>query len=127
MHRRFARPLLIAVVIVLAGCTPAARGPEEVQVTLSEFKFQSSRTSFSAAVPYRFVLKNVGNVAHEWMVMPAGERDEAKALAEVHERELGSGRSVTKEFTFPRAGNYEFACHVPGHYEGGMVLPIVVN
>jgi uncharacterized cupredoxin-like copper-binding protein len=37
------------------------------------------------------------------------------------------GTTVTREFTFTQAGDFEFAYRVPGHYEAGMLLPITVQ
>jgi uncharacterized cupredoxin-like copper-binding protein len=37
------------------------------------------------------------------------------------------GTTVTREFTFTQTGDFEFACHVSGHYEAGMLLPITVH
>jgi len=35
--------------------------------------------------------------------------------------------AMTKECSFSRAGQFEFACHLPGHYEAGMARPVSVN
>jgi uncharacterized cupredoxin-like copper-binding protein len=99
----------------------------EVRVTLSDFHIESPTTTFSAGTAYRFVLQNTGAVAHEWTLMPRGETDHHKHLVEVEQDQLGPGRRTTKEFTFPRSGQFEFACHIPGHYEAGMLLPITVD
>jgi len=45
----------------------------------------------------------------------------------VGEAELPPGTIVTREFTFTQTGDFEFACHVSGHYEAGMLLPITVQ
>jgi uncharacterized cupredoxin-like copper-binding protein len=123
--------LLLVLVVALAACTGAAtprpQGPEEVQVTATEFKFQSSKTTFSVGVPYRFVVKNAGQIPHEWMIMPAGEKEHVMALLEVEEDELPAGATVAKEFTFSKAGDYEFGCYLPGHYEAGMWLRVTAK
>jgi uncharacterized cupredoxin-like copper-binding protein len=59
--------------------------------------------------------------------MPRGESDESQALVKVEEGDLSLGATVTREFTFAQASDFEFACHVPGHYEAGMLLPIMVQ
>ena len=33
---------------------------------------------------------------------------------------VGPNGSAVTTFTFDETGNYEFACHLPGHYEHGM-------
>ncbi len=120
---------LAIVVLLLVGCagSAAANTPAQVQVTLSEFKFDSSLTTFAVNTPYHFVIKNAGTTAHEWMIMPPGETDVSKALVKVGQDQLTPGATVTQDFTFTKPGDYEFACHMPGHYEAGMKLAIVVK
>lgn len=104
----------------------ASDAVREVVITMSEYEFESSDTIFTAGVPYRFVFRNEGREAHEWAVVPRGAKDESELLFEVEEDELPAGATVVREFTFPKPGEYDFACYLPGHYEGGMVLPIRV-
>ncbi len=125
--------MAVAVVaLLLTSCAGSASGaagnsPTQVQVTLSEFKFDSSLTTFAVNTPYHFVIKNAGTVAHEWMIMPTGETDVSKALVKVGQDQLAVGATVTQDFTFTKPGDYEFACHMPGHYEAGMKLAISVK
>jgi len=44
--------------------------------------------------------------------------------------ELTPGATKSFDYTFNEtapAGTLEFACHIPGHYEAGMNLPITVK
>ena len=118
---------LLAAVTVACGGNSSSAGPQEVSVSLTEFKVDSSVTSFTVGKEYRFVITDKGNVPHEWMIMPRGVADHMMALEEVEEDELPVGAKVTKFFTFTKAGDYEFACHLPGHYEAGMVQHITVQ
>lgn len=127
-------PLVGLLLAVLAGCpgeTPqgesAPAESSEVNVTMSEFRFASSSTTFKAGVPYRFVLHNTGSVPHEWAVVPGGARDETGLLIEVEEEDLPPGATVVQTFTFPEPGNYDFSCFMAGHYESGMKLPVTVT
>ena len=45
-------------------------GAVDVYVTVSEFSFQSSITTFEVGVPYRFIVTNEGMMAHELMIIP---------------------------------------------------------
>jgi uncharacterized cupredoxin-like copper-binding protein len=122
---------ILAVALLVGACGSAAGqsadSPTEVQITLSEFKIESPQTTFTTGTPYRFVIKNEGTISHDWSVMPHGATDESQALVQVDEDELPPGATVTRDFTFTQAGDFEFACHVPGHYEAGMLLPITVQ
>ncbi|HWV57252.1 MAG TPA: cupredoxin domain-containing protein [Longimicrobiales bacterium] len=100
--------------------------PREVDVVMTDFRFTISDTVFVAGVEYRFVLRNTGQEPHEWAVVPRGEVDEENLLVEVEEEDLPPGATLVFEYTFPEAGEYDFACFMPGHYEAGMVMPIRV-
>lgn len=127
--------LSIALVFVAAcavsACsgtsTQAAKKAVDVQITLTEFKIESSVTDFTVGTPYHFIITNKGTLAHDWMIMPSGEQDEAKALVKVEDTDLQPNKTVTRDFTFTQAGDLEFACHVKGHYEAGMHTPITVK
>lgn len=132
--------LMIVAAVVLAACggtaAQATKKPVEVQVTLSEFKIESPLTTFSTGVPYHFVVTNQGSVKHSFEIMPpvtgqvAPEQVQKMALAMISGDELPPGATKTLDYTFTQAapaGKLEFACHLPGHYEAGMHLPIVVQ
>lgn len=131
---------ILLVALLATACTgaatPTSTGPVEVQVTLSEFKIESSVTKFSVGVPYRFVVTNKGAIVHELMITPTGmgqmsmEDMHQKALVEIEEADLPPGATKTLDFSFTEpapAGTLEFSCYVPGHYEAGMKLPIMVK
>ncbi len=134
--------VMAAAVLLLTACGGGgAADSGEVQITLTDFGIESSVTEFKVGVPYHFVVTNEGQVEHEFMIMPPltegqmgmamdmGELDET-ALAMIEAADLPAGATATLDFTFTEAapaGTLEFACHVPGHYEAGMKLSIVVK
>ena len=122
---------VLASALLVGACASAggqaSGGPTEVQITLSEFKIEAPQTTFDTGTAYRFVIKNEGTIAHDWSIMPRGETNESQALIQVDEAQLPAGATVTREFTFTQTGDFEFACHVAGHYEAGMLLPITVQ
>jgi uncharacterized cupredoxin-like copper-binding protein len=126
MIRSLAARAAIALSCAWTGACAGPAAPSTITVTLSEFAFEMPETTLEEGVPYRFVLVNEGSVPHEWAVVPRGDRNEDRLLVEVSEEDLPAGATAVKEFTFPRAGEYDFACFLPGHYEDGMVLPIRV-
>jgi uncharacterized cupredoxin-like copper-binding protein len=105
----------------------SAAGGSTVAVTANNYKFQTNTTTFPSGQPIKFDVRNTDTVAHEFLIMPKGEKDPAKKLAGVLENDLQASKSASVSFTFPAKGDYEIACHIPGHYEAGMVLPITVN
>ncbi len=122
---------------ILAACGGGPAAPVTVNITATDFAFESSQTSFEAGVPYHFEVTNEGTVAHEFMIMEPmqgqgmdmEEMDEL-ALVVIEEEDLEPGLTASADYTFEQAypeGTLEFACHVPGHYENGMRLSIVVE
>jgi uncharacterized cupredoxin-like copper-binding protein len=109
--------------------------PQEVRVVMGEMYFKPTLTTFKVGQPYKFVLVNEGKEPHEFTIAPprkAGqdEKDEdAVSLLDVDQ--LAGGQSRTLDvFTFKKpasAGTFEFECSYPGHYEGGMHTPIIVE
>lgn len=132
--------VLTLLILVLAACggstSTAPSGPQEVQVTLSEFKIESSVTTFTPGTPYHFVVTNKGQAAHEFMIMPRGMNMSGMSMDDMHKRALhmidsvAPGETKTFDYTFASSmmgQNFEFACHLPGHYEAGMLLPVTVK
>ncbi|HEX2980867.1 MAG TPA: plastocyanin/azurin family copper-binding protein [Anaerolineaceae bacterium] len=132
--------IILLPVLLLSACRPASvvsNESEDVQITLTDYRFETASTTFVVGVPYHFTLTNEGKIAHEFMIMkPIGpsmgmdmeELDEI-ALTHVDADELPADGSASVDYTFTTpqaAGDLEFACHIPGHYEAGMNLPITV-
>ncbi len=134
--------------LILSACGSNLQEPETVEISLTEFRIQSSLTTFEAGKPYRFVITNYGSIDHEFTIMPPmpaapiatdmgmGEmpgmdhNNMPGAILHVEQEQLSAGATVTIEFTFAQSaslGLIEFACHLPGHYEAGMLVPISVN
>lgn len=84
----------------------------------------------------RFVVRNDGKALHE---MVLGTAEELKKHAELmrkfpdmehdepHMVHVKPGGTEEMVWTFNRAGQFEFACLVPGHFESGMVGKVVVK
>jgi uncharacterized cupredoxin-like copper-binding protein len=141
--RSATRPVvLVGLVALLASVACAGPAPSptaqssDVKVTMTDFKYAAPATAFKVGVPYRFVVTNSGSVNHEFMVVSpqtAGQSSEdldKLALGRIDDETFppGSTQMVTVTFTKPQgAGTLEFACHVAGHYEQGMHIPITVS
>ena len=114
--------------------TPVA-GSTEVKVTLAEFSVKSTMTIFHTGVPYYFVVTNSGKQVHEFMIMPVKPDGSPEPpdvqyndkLIEIEEVAPGSTLYINFVFQPSKAGRYESACLMRGHYQAGMKLPIVVK
>jgi uncharacterized cupredoxin-like copper-binding protein len=140
MSRTVIRISTVFLLIFLAACSTAQADPNkpvEVKITATDFGFSASQTTFKVGVPYHFVVTNQGKVKHEVMLVKpieAGMMDmeamDAMALAHIEEDDLPPGTNQSFDYTFSEAaptGQLEFSCHLPGHYEAGMKLPITVQ
>jgi len=136
----FVTTVILATSLLLSACGPSTNpdGSINVEVTLTDFRIESSLDTFEVGVPYHFIITNDGQVNHELMIMEpmmpgmemTMEEMDAMALAHVEEDELPPGATQTLDYTFTEpapAGSLEFDCHIEGHYEAGMVLPITVK
>ena len=126
--------LLLALLAACGGTTSS--GSNQVNVTLSDFKIQSSQTAFTPGTTYHFVVNNNGKVAHEFMIMPMEMNMGNVSMDEMHKMALAMidnvnpGETKTLDYTFTQsnAGNQlEFACHLSGHYEAGMHQAITAS
>ena len=144
-HLRHASLIALLGGLLLSACgSTASRGSVTVNVTLKEFSVQSSVTDFQPGVPYHFIVKNEGQIPHEFMIMPMTmqgmhmpgmpemsmeERDQA-ALMMIPEEQLKPGAVVEADYTFetaPRDTDIEIVCTLPGHLEAGMHKPVRIN
>jgi len=111
--------------------TPSTE-PVCVGVVEGDFYVRPQRTTFRAGETYIFAVGNEGAAVHEFVIEPAGKVDEpleAEENGEERESELediSPGETAELEWTFTEPGRYQFAFHVPGHFEAGMVVEVEV-
>lgn len=108
----------------------AADGDEfTVHVDLWEFSISADRMTLTAGEEYTFVVSNSGMMVHELVIEPAGTIDEPleKDDEESEIEDIEPGDTAEMTWTFDDAGAYQYACHIPGHYELGMVLEFTVE
>ena len=85
----------------------------------------------------KFEIRNAGQMRHEFMLGDAKEQHEHAEMMQVHpdmvhEEEpdavtVEPGQTKTLIWRFGAPGLVEGACHIPGHYEAGMVTRIRVT
>jgi uncharacterized cupredoxin-like copper-binding protein len=127
-----------------ASQAPTSSPVQIVQVTENDFSIHASQTSFQPGVRYHFVVTNISATPHEFMIgpqMPAGMAMEAMhQMALAHIDTIAPHQTSTVDVTFPMAmgtpmpgmssmttQRLEFSCHLAGHYEAGMELPLTVS
>ena len=84
----------------------------------------------------RFVLRNQGEIKHEFMLATKAENDEHAKMMQMHHdmkhddpngKTLDPKKQAEIVWKFTKAGEFEFACMIPGHREAGMFGKVVVK
>ena len=108
-----------------------------IEVTAHDaMRFKPSSLTVKQGATIRFVLTNVGQIRHEFVIGTADEVREHKQTMQqmpnmAHEDpnalslEPGQTKSLVWQFTNP--GVVQIACLVPGHYAAGMVGTVRVT
>ena len=138
-RRRLALALAVGAGLAAAGYgldaalgdddpAPPALGPGEVtvQVDVEHSLFEPEHLRVAEGTRVRFVVVNGDPIDHELIVGPPDVHDrhargtEAEHPSIPGEVSVGANGTAVTTFTFDTAGTFEFACHLPGHYEHGM-------
>jgi uncharacterized cupredoxin-like copper-binding protein len=111
-----------------------------VQITMREadgkMLFAPERIDVRKGEQVRFVLRNIGVLDHEFVLATRAENlKHAEAMMknpemehdEPNGREVEPGKIGEIVWRFTKAGEFEFACLIPGHREAGMLGKIVVK
>jgi uncharacterized cupredoxin-like copper-binding protein len=108
--------------------TPTA-SESDVAVTLNDFTVTPSQTEFKVGVPYTFTVTNQGKAQHELVIEKATDVDVPLQMPghQAEAEAVDPGTVKTLQWTFTEPGDYQLACHVPGHFEAGMYAKIHVT
>jgi uncharacterized cupredoxin-like copper-binding protein len=119
----------------IAGDAKAAVRTIEVQM-LDSMRFVPNRVDARLGETIRFVHHNNGKVMHEFVIGTKKENEAHAALMmkfpnmehdEPYMAHVPPGKTTEIVWTFNRAGEFEFACLIAGHYAAGMVGTIAVR
>ena len=108
------------------------------EITLNmgdNMRFTPDEITVKQGETIRFVVKNQGKQLHEMVIGTKKELDEHAALMvkfpnmehdEPYMAHVAAGKSQNLIWTFNRAGTFDFACLIAGHYQAGMAGKITV-
>lgn len=131
-------PLAVAAAVTAAGYAAADTdpaeptvlplGPDDVTVRIGAHytTFEPDHLTVLEGTRVRFLLVNADPIHHELITGgPAVHARHARGTEAEHpaipgEVSVGPNDTAITTFTFDEPGTYEFACHLPGHYEYGM-------
>ncbi|SDP21065.1 cupredoxin domain-containing protein [Ectopseudomonas guguanensis] len=106
----------------------------EIRMT-DQMRFTPDRLQVRQGETIRFVHRNDGKILHEFVIGTRETLDEhAEAMLrfpgmehdEPYMAHVAPGQSGEMIWTFNRAGEFDFACLIAGHYQAGMVGTIQV-
>lgn len=98
-------------------------------------RFTPDKIDVKQGETIKFVIKNTGKVMHELVIGTKKDLDEHAALMvkfpgmeheEPYMAHVGPGKTGEIIWTFNKAGTFDFACLIAGHYQAGMVGKITV-
>ena len=110
--------------------SPAPSAAETVAVEEGEYYIRPAETTFVVGQPYTFAVSNAGNTSHEFVIEPAGSTEKTPLEANGQKSaidDIAPGAASQLTWTFTEPGQYQFACHLPGHFTSGMVIQFEVT
>jgi len=119
----------------VAGDAKAVARTVTLKMT-DNMRFTPDRVEVKLGETIRFVVQNDGKMLHELVIGTKKELDEHAALMlkfpnmehdEPYMAHVDPGKKGEIVWTFNRAGEFDFACLIAGHYQAGMVGKILVS
>ncbi len=119
----------------IAGDADQASRTLEVVMT-DDMRFTPSAVQVGEGETLRIVVHNAGQVMHELVIGdPESLAEHAELMVrfpnmehdEPYMAHVPPGETAEIVWTFNRAGEFEFACLLPGHYQAGMLATVKVE
>ena len=101
-----------------------------------DMRFTPNKIDVKQGETIRFTIKNNGKLLHEFVIGTKNDLDEHAALMvkfpnmehdEPYMAHVPPGKTGEIVWNFNRAGDFDFACLIAGHYQAGMVGKIKVT
>jgi uncharacterized cupredoxin-like copper-binding protein len=119
----------------IAGDAKNAKRSIEVGMA-DNMRFTPARIDVRLGETVKFVVRNQGKLMHEFVIGTKAENAQHAEMMvkfpnmehdEPYMAHVPPGKTGQIVWTFNRAGEFEFACLIAGHYQGGMVGTIQVT
>jgi uncharacterized cupredoxin-like copper-binding protein len=108
----------------------ARRIDRTIEIVMSDqMRFAPATLTVTEGETIRFVQRNNGAVMHEMVIGTRSDLEQHAQMMrqhpgmhhdEPHMVHVAPGKRGQLVWKFNRAGNFEFACLIPGHFEAGM-------
>ena len=113
-----------------------AQAKRRIDIGMSDtMRFTPERIAVKLGETVRFVARNDGKLLHEFVIGTKAENERHAALMlkfpgmehdEPYMAHVAPGKTGQIVWTFNRAGQFQFACLIAGHYQAGMAGTIEV-
>lgn len=131
----------LSAAVLLVGCSKGAEAlgeagdPDDVSRVIEisasdELRFDPSEIEVTAGETIEFRVTNDGKSPHEFVLGPEAEMDMDEGVEHSTSNSTGviePGDTETVVWSFPEAGETEFACHVADHDKSGMTGTVTVS
>jgi len=104
--------------------------------TLDRMKYDPASLTLNRGEIVRLVVTNTGRLRHEATIGSAAEQQahaaEMKAAPDISHDSPNSvivepGQTKELIWRFDQPGRFEIGCHIPGHYQAGMIAEVIVR
>jgi uncharacterized cupredoxin-like copper-binding protein len=115
---------------------PQSQAIRTIAVVMQGSRFIPAKIVVRRDETVRFLITNRDPIAHEFVLGDAVEQAEhEKEMASMPGMPMDDPNGVTVApgsvgslvWTFTRAGELQYACHLPGHYQDGMVGQLTIG
>jgi uncharacterized cupredoxin-like copper-binding protein len=131
--------ILVCGVMASAAFASSGGGERTVTITIENSSYSTDTVEVEEGETVRFELVNNDPISHEFIVGDEKGQDEHEEGTEAYHGEIPTevtippGETVVTTVEFDRSGGIEptadnlYGCHLPGHYDYGMVGRIEIG
>ena len=130
----FASALLLGALAASASASATKASPTRtVVLTVSQSRFSATELTVKRGETVRFVVRNTDPIDHELIIGPKSTHDRHESGREAWHPPVPGEVSVplfaeaSTTYTFTERGTTLFGCHLPGHWDYGMVGRVEVT
>ncbi|HEX4196765.1 MAG TPA: cupredoxin family protein [Caulobacteraceae bacterium] len=115
---------------------PGRVADRTIAITAIDTRYKSDAVQIRRGETVRFMVSNQGRVAHEFVIGDAAfqaqhqremQQMPGMKMDDPNELDLKPGQTRSLTWRFTRAGEFLYACDLPGHAQAGMVGHIHVR
>ncbi len=107
-----------------------------IKMSATDIRFTPKTVTVKVGETIKFQVTNSGKLDHEFLLGDVGDQVEhdkemvtmgGMKMAHINGVSIAPGKTASLVWTFAKAGTLQYACHVPGHYQAGMVGQLTIK